>query len=106
MNDSKLSGTVEYIPERVFVVGGDESGSRTTCRGDSGSPVVRFRQNPDPGSDQQSRLSSQFLNQFCNLLQLFKTLRKMHHFISICISIFNFEVFIMGFKLGMTVLLI
>ena len=45
MNDSKLSGTTEYIPERVFVVGGDESGSRTTCRGDSGSPVVRFRQN-------------------------------------------------------------
>ena len=44
MNDSKLSGTTEYVPQRVFVVGGDESGSRTTCRGDSGSPVVRFRQ--------------------------------------------------------------
>ena len=50
MNDSKLSGTTEYIPERVFVVGGDESGSRTTCRGDSGSPVVRFRQNPNPAA--------------------------------------------------------
>ena len=41
MNDSKQAGTAEYIPERVFVVGGDESGSRTTCKGDSGSPVVR-----------------------------------------------------------------
>ena len=50
MNDSKQSGTTEYIPERVFVVGGDESGSRTTCRGDSGSPVVRFRQNPNPAA--------------------------------------------------------
>ena len=43
MNDSKQFGTTEYIPRRVFLVGGDESGSRTTCRGDSGSPVVRFR---------------------------------------------------------------
>ena len=28
----------------------------------------------------------------------------MYHFISICISIFNFEVFKMAFKFGMTVL--
>jgi hypothetical protein len=41
MNDSAKSGTSEYIPPRLFVVGGDESGSKSTCRGDSGSPAVR-----------------------------------------------------------------
>ena len=54
------------------------------------------------GSVQQSRLSSQFAFQHCNLPQL----RKMSHFISICIWIFNFDVFKMGIKWGMTVLLI
>ena len=35
-----------------------------------------------------------------------RQLRKMYNFISICISVFNFEVFKMGFKWGTTVLLI
>ena len=60
----------------------------------------------DQGSVQQSRLSSEFAFQCCNLLQLLNTQKKMYQFISICISIFNFEVFKMGFKWGLTVLLI
>ena len=40
MNDSVKEGTAEYIPKKLFIVGGDESGSTTTCHGDSGSPVV------------------------------------------------------------------
>ena len=50
---------------------------------------------PQQGSVQQSRLSSPFC---VSVLQfpIVKTLRKMHHFISICISIFNFEVFKVG----------
>ena len=40
-NDSVKAGADEYIPKKLFVVGGDESGSTTTCHGDSGSPVVR-----------------------------------------------------------------
>ena len=41
MNDSVAAGAEEYIPKKLFVVGGDESGETTTCHGDSGSPVVR-----------------------------------------------------------------
>ena len=41
LNDSVATGRNEYIPERIFVVGGDESGIRAPCRGDSGTPVVR-----------------------------------------------------------------
>ena len=40
-NDSVNAGAEEYIPKKLFVVGGDESGETTTCHGDSGSPVVR-----------------------------------------------------------------
>ena len=40
MNDSVKEGAAEYIPKKLFIVGGDESGSTTTCHGDSGSPVV------------------------------------------------------------------
>ena len=40
-NDSVKAGVEEYIPKKIFVVGGDESGTTTTCHGDSGSPVVR-----------------------------------------------------------------
>ena len=57
------------------------------------------------GSVQQSRLSSQFALHCCNLRQLLDT-QKSVHFITICISIFNFVVFKMGFKWEMTVLLI
>ncbi len=33
MNDSERGqGTAEYIPQRVFLVGGDEQGEKTTCR--------------------------------------------------------------------------
>ena len=42
-NDSVRAGKLEYIPSKLFIVGGDESGSTSTCRGDSGSPVVRQR---------------------------------------------------------------
>ena len=52
------------------------------------------------GSVQQSRLSSQFAIQCCNLLQL------LYHALSIWISVFNFEVFKRGFKWGMAGLLI
>ena len=53
---------------------------------------------PDPGSVQQSGLSSQ-LAPMCYNLQ--------HHLnTALCISIFNFEMFKMGFKREMTVLLI
>ena len=45
MNDSLKSGTTEYIPREMFIVGGDASGSKSTCSGDSGSPIVRFRMN-------------------------------------------------------------
>ena len=41
MNDSVIPGSHEYIPKKLFIVGGDESGSKSTCQGDSGSPVVR-----------------------------------------------------------------
>ena len=44
MNDSVNAGQAEYVPEAVFIVGGDESGSRSTCLGDSGSPVVLLRE--------------------------------------------------------------
>ena len=47
LNDSLESGTLEYIPSRSFVVGGDEGGARSTCRGDSGSPVIRRRTTSD-----------------------------------------------------------
>ena len=49
MNDSRRRGRSEYIPSRLFIVGGDESGSTSTCRGDSGSPVVRQRKPKGPG---------------------------------------------------------
>jgi len=43
-NDSVSDGAQEYIPTKLFIVGGDgESGSPSTCQGDSGSPVVRPR---------------------------------------------------------------
>jgi len=42
-NDSVRAGKMEYIPSKLFLVGGDDSGSTSTCRGDSGSPVVRQR---------------------------------------------------------------
>ena len=34
------SGRDEYIPEAVIMAGGDQSGEVSTCKGDSGSPVV------------------------------------------------------------------
>lgn len=43
LNDSIHSGTAEYIPNRIFITGGDETGSKATCSGDSGSPVLRLR---------------------------------------------------------------
>ena len=49
------------------------------------------------GKCSQSCLSSQF--GFSVLPQMLNT-QKMYRFISICISIFNFEVFKMGFKWG------
>jgi hypothetical protein len=36
MNDTVKGSGSEYIPSRVFMVGGDESGSKATCNGDSG----------------------------------------------------------------------
>ena len=33
-------GKDEYIPEGIFITGGDESGAVSTCKGDSGSPVL------------------------------------------------------------------
>ena len=41
MNDSVIKGEHEYVPEKLFIVGGDESGDKSTCQGDSGSPVIR-----------------------------------------------------------------
>ncbi|CAB4053974.1 unnamed protein product [Lepeophtheirus salmonis] len=43
MSDSKRKGREEYIPNTLFLVGGDISGLKSTCRGDSGSPVTRPR---------------------------------------------------------------
>lgn len=42
MNDSLVGGRAEYVPDRVFIVGGDEIGSVSPCLGDSGSPVIRY----------------------------------------------------------------
>ena len=56
----------------------------------------------DQGSVQQSRLSSQFAFQPRNFSQLFNTQKN----VPFCISIFNLEVYKMGFKSGMAVLLI
>jgi len=43
-NDSVTRGNREYIPSKLFLVGGDgHSGTPSTCKGDSGSPVVRRR---------------------------------------------------------------
>ena len=41
MNDSVKGSGSEYIPSRVFMVGGDESGSKATCNGDSGLVVIQ-----------------------------------------------------------------
>ena len=43
LNDSNKAGSHEYIPKKMFIVGGDESGHNSTCHGDSGSPVVRVK---------------------------------------------------------------
>lgn len=43
MNDTVQGSGSEYIPSKIFIIGGDESGSISTCNGDSGSPVVRRR---------------------------------------------------------------
>lgn len=40
-NDSVTAGAREYIPSKLFLVGGDADGSPSTCTGDSGSPIVR-----------------------------------------------------------------
>ena len=68
------------------------------------SPGAKLLEAP-LGSVQHSCLSSQFAFQCFNLPQLLNT-PKMYHFTSISISIFNFDVFKMSFKWGMTVLLI
>ena len=37
MNDNALDkGIQEYIPQKIFITGGDESGKTATCQGDSG----------------------------------------------------------------------
>lgn len=37
MNDNALDkGIQEYIPQKLFITGGDESGKTATCQGDSG----------------------------------------------------------------------
>ena len=33
-------GRDEYMPEELFITGGDEAGDVSTCKGDSGSPVI------------------------------------------------------------------
>ena len=42
MRDSVTKGVAEYIPGKLFIVGGDDSGMKSTCKGDSGSPVSRI----------------------------------------------------------------
>ena len=38
MNDNALDkGIQEYIPQKIFITGGDESGEKATCQGDSGT---------------------------------------------------------------------
>ena len=38
MNDNALDkGIQEYIPKKIFITGGDESGEKATCQGDSGT---------------------------------------------------------------------
>jgi len=46
-SDGQKMGREEYIPSQLFVVGGDSSASTATCKGDSGSPVIRIK----PGSE-------------------------------------------------------
>ena len=60
--------------------------STATWASSAGSGLADLWCSGTPGSVQQSCLSSQFAFQCCNLPQL----GKMNHFISICISIFNF----------------
>ena len=83
---------------------GTGAGARGGSRGGRGSSSGG---NPStqPGIVQQSHLLSQFASQCFNWPQLLNT-QKMYIFLSICISIFNFEVLKMDFKWDMTFLLI